>query len=177
MSQPARTGARRLDDMRIRIRWIVSDVIERNGLSNASLAVMTGYNKKSISNYRGMHTTPDIFFIIKMNELFGVNVAWVHTGEGLPYNLPDGDVPPYNPPDDHGGDARPDSERRVERETTAKSPELEESYVDVPPLDDAVKARAASTRRTTAKMERELELLQKTVKELKSKVADLARDL
>ncbi len=74
-----------------RISWLIIDVIHRNKMTNATFAEVMNVHKKSITNYRGMATTPDMMFILKMVELFGVNVEWVHIGKGEPYGKSDGE--------------------------------------------------------------------------------------
>ncbi len=94
MRQPATSGVKDLKNLQERIQWLMINLIDRNELSNVRLAAKMKVDKKSICNYRGMHTTPDILFVKRLGEKFGVNVAWVHTGEGEPFNEPDSARPP-----------------------------------------------------------------------------------
>ncbi|MCP4688587.1 MAG: helix-turn-helix transcriptional regulator [Desulfobacterales bacterium] len=70
---------------KIRLSWLVIDLIRRNGLSNSIFAKIMGCTKNTINNYRHMYTTPDLMFHLRLAGVFGVNLIWLHTGAGHPF--------------------------------------------------------------------------------------------
>ena len=47
--------------------------------------LLQGYTRSQISRYETEVTEPPIEFWVKMMRMFGLNICWALTGEGLPY--------------------------------------------------------------------------------------------
>ncbi len=191
MSYPATRKLKGLKTLSERISWLVNDVVRRNKLSNSKLAAIMSVGKRTITNYRGMHMTPDMLFIKNMGELFGANVVWVHTGKGEPYN--DFDAPGPTAGDDKMGDkastgasprsiatsprkAKPvdaSGAGRVARkadETGRRTPELEQIHAHAFLLNIEDIDQSDTVRNMERKIMKELARLRNKVNKLKSQL-------
>ncbi len=81
----SRTEMRKLRDVKERARWAIVQIIERNHLSNSSFSKIMGCSKSTIDHYRRRITTPDTEFIHALVEMYGLDVVWLHHGEGEPF--------------------------------------------------------------------------------------------
>lgn len=81
-----------------RAAMVIREIIRRNSLSNSRLGKIMRCSKNTINNYKNSIIAPSTEFIGLMADYYGVNVHWLHSGEGNPF---DGDgTGPREPPEE-----------------------------------------------------------------------------